>query len=447
MNEQQKREAVGQPDPSFGNDGRLTLPFCGVDGFMPDAMLEQPGNNLLVAITGASESSLIVVACFSEDGTLNKEFGDDKAGFVNVRLRDGIHVFVSALSALNGGGWLMAGAYSSGAESGLFMVKQHADGRLDQLFGEEGVRYVDVNKIGGFAGARITLQSIESAQDYGKSHAGSDSRTALAKHNDEKIILLTSVYVDEKTQRGLVLSFNPDGTDNLEFNGGSAIVELQGIVHDYSLSKAAAHQSDGKVVVCGRYHTADSQHFGAYVIRFEKNGQIDPTFNGGLPVNIPHTSVISLDDMIIRNSDDAIFAVGQMHLGNSQAGVVVVLNAEGSFNLVFNNGKPLFVERRRGINFSKCALLRSGNLVVGGYTGDGFVSSALTAINACFLLTGTLNENFGENGYIVLINENTVASLTDMQLMEDGRIVIAGILFDVRGSVPAFSGGWLARYR
>jgi uncharacterized delta-60 repeat protein len=238
------------------------------------------------------------------------------------------------------------------------------------------------------------------------------------------------------------MRLNPDGFNDITFNGaGFAFVELAGIAHQHSSAQVVAHQPDGGVVVGGSYSGSSS---GAYVIRFDANGKIDRSFgeSGNGVVIISGEDDIHLSAISIV--DGKIVLAGSAVRDGAMRGVIAVLTSKGSYNLVFNNGKPLFSAFvPQGLRWLHCVARLDGSIVVSGDTGIGVTDDDPSAITAKFLADGTPDLSFNGTGFSIFDEDGVLEALHDMAVLADGRIVVGGYFI---GSFPNPQ-GWVIRYR
>lgn len=442
--------ASGTLDPDFAEHGVLYFPLPEVSGNLPSAVLALPENKLLVVIEPLGQGAPITVARLNEGGALDREFGENKYGFVEVFLSNDPIVYVFGLSHLSDGGWLIIGQYISPPEGGLFIVRQRADGQLEQSFGEGGILYIDYRDIGGAEDTGVTVEPVyrldENNAEGGRQATGKAAVTAI-EQADGKIVLVSNVTTGFMNQKGIVLSLNSDGSTNKDFNGGFVIVELPGIAHESNNGSTVAIQADGKVLVGGNYFDENQDALGAYLMRFDAKGQVDTGFNGGHVVTIPHSGWIDLRSITVRDSDGRIVAVGDARRDGGSNGLIVVLNTGGSFNLVFNDGKPLFSGFvSQGLSWGRSASQRDGSIIVAGSTGNGFVTESLSAITARYRVDGSLDPAFNGKGYAVFNEEHVFEGMHDLTVMADGRVVICGSLYKSAEPWPVVIGGWVLRY-
>jgi len=409
-------------DPSFGENGIVRFPLGGLSEFDVRAVLALPDNKLLVAVRRRKDGLETLIARLLEVGQLDLGFGEEKTGFVEISLKDGLYMHsMLELTPFPDGGWLVRAEYQNNGpdvSAGLVVVKQDKDGRLDHNFAEQGVRYLPYAQMGSAGHGDNVLRQ------------------------GGKILLVGSVEDDAGRVSGVVMRLNADGSDDTTFNGtGFAPVELAGIAHQHSSAQMVAHQPDGAVVVGGSYSGPSS---GAYVIRFDANGKIDREFgeSGNGVVIISGEDEIHLSAISIV--DSKIVLAGAAVRDGGMRGVIAVLTSKGSYNLVFNNGKPLFSDFvPQGLRWLRCVARPDGSIVVSGDTGIGVTDDDPSAITAKFLADGTLDLSFNGTGFSIFDEAGVLEALHDMTVLGDGRIVVGGYFI---GSFPNPQ-GWVIRYR
>ncbi|AZO85268.1 hypothetical protein BOO89_17110 [Stutzerimonas stutzeri] len=147
--------------------------------------------------------------------------------------------------------------------------------------------------------------------------------------------------------RGLLIRLTPDGKYDTTFgDGGKLLINLDGLDHEVI---SIALTDEEKILVFGSYLEDDSENaaLNAFVIRLEKDGKRDRSFNGQkFVIKNDELKHIRAGTISVRNSDGAIVVAGSAakthDFGLPSTPWIAVLNANGSPNLGFNAGKPLF---------------------------------------------------------------------------------------------------------
>lgn len=448
----QETSTSGPFDPTFNGNGVLNLPIPEISGFLPSAVLALPEGKLLVVIALLGSGAGYAVARLNEQGALDKEFGENSQGFVIVPLEESTELSIWGISPTANGGWLIFGQSTSAGSSGLLVVRQFQDGKLDTSLNGTGILLIPYNDFGNSGHTGITVGAAPRNEEEALRTTGKMATSVVAQPNG-KIVLVSSVKVEPFTYKGIVLRRNSDGSRDKTFNEtGFAIVELADVAHDWNSTSGVAVQADNQVLVCGSFFSNDlNAPQGAFVTRFNALGKVDTGFNAGRTVTLSNPSEIKLDAITVRESDGRIVAVGRARprRGEAPKGLMVVLNASGSFNLPFNNGQPLFSDLvpEKGMYWLRCALQADGSIIVAGDTGNGFVTENLSAVTARYRSDGLLDLTFNNGeGFTVFNDEQRIEGAIDMTVMEDGRIVVCGSYYADAEPWPYLDGGWVLRY-
>ena len=91
---------------------------------------------------------------------------------------------------------------------------------------------------------------------------------AMAIQSDGKIVVAGSSYKGGTGYDFAIVRYNPDGTLDLTFNGDGIVTTNVGSTSDYAY--AMAIQSDGKIVVAGRWH--NGTNYDIALARYDTDG-------------------------------------------------------------------------------------------------------------------------------------------------------------------------------
>jgi uncharacterized delta-60 repeat protein len=447
MNTQLKPENAGTLDPAFADAGKLHFPKDGLPDIQSAAVLALPDKKILVGFYPFALFGPATVACFHEDGTLDTGFGGGK-GFVDIVLENATMAHVVGLYLLQDGAWMLQGTYQQeGYVVGIALVRCHPDGQQDQSYGEKGVRYLPFDQMdkpesGATGNAKSASRHWRRAFASG---AAAGSGKTMVQQSDGKMVVAFYLYNDESEKwRGIVLRLNADGTRDKTFNDhGFALIDFD---NSSNHALGVAVQSDGKILVCGRYHDDTPGLQGGYLVRFDAFGHIDSTFNGGEVFKLK-TRWEEFNAVSVRESDGLIVVAGAAAPMGVVQGALVVLNANGSPNLVFNKGKPLYSPLlTSGIHWKSCVVQTDGSIVVGGHGSGAFINGSDLCVVGRFLADGSLDKAFNNNeGFAIFGVEGRQCYYKDMSLMDDGRIIACGYLALDYGWGEVI-GGWAIRF-
>ncbi|UST90160.1 delta-60 repeat domain-containing protein [Pseudomonas siliginis] len=441
----------GTPDLEFGNNGARIWDFPEFASIAPHAIVSLPDGRLVAVANEPGYPRGFVIVRLTEKGQLDAGtgFGVEQRGFARITIPEKHIVSILGSSLLSDGGFLIVLEYSwRPNENGLLVVRLLDDGSLNDKFGEGGVLVLPDRAVPATLsrGALRTARRSAGLDAVSVVQGGDNSGVRGIELPGGKIVLATFTYDPSSSQtKGSVIRLNPDGTLDKTFNKtGSTWVEL-GIAGD-NAARGVAAQADGSLVVIGDYFDAGT--FGTYVVRFKEDGVRDEEFPD---VVLTSRYMPRFRDIAVRTKDGMIAIVGGQFEDNfpEGTGVIVVLNENGSPNLVFNEGKPLYskLSPEKGQQWQSCAFggAEDSKLIVAGTSGSGDIFYDTQAVCARYLLTGTLDKSFNtDKGWLAFSQPDRMASALDAVITSQGKIAICGELYKDELSLPV--GGWIARY-
>ena len=261
---------------------------------------------------------------------------------------------------------LEAGSGSNG--QGLVVVRENADGSLDQTFlGADGNPYPIT---GYFTPAAVVVQP--------------DGKILVAGQDDGPTFNGAAEF--------FVARFNSDGTLDTSFGDGGTVVTQIGQQDNVA---GMVLQSDGKIVLAG---TADS-HFA--LVRYNADGSPDATFGVGGMVVTPIVGFQDFANGIALQSDGKIVVAGKIveSISTSDVGVVRY-NTDGTLDATFGNGgivdTPFAGENSEAMGV---AVQANGDVVVVGEVTNA--NSPFAVAMARYTPDGQLDATFGDSGRVV----------------------------------------------
>jgi uncharacterized delta-60 repeat protein len=273
------------------------------------------------------------------------------------------------------------------------------------------------------------LVTTDTGGDYLSSAQHNDEGWVPLIQSDGKIVVAgygqdpnSSITTNDFT----VVRYNSDASLDTAFGSGGI---ARAVISTGNEVRAAALQSDGKIVVVG---------FGGFVaVRFNSDGMLDATFGAGGIVNIacsgngkPHGNT-SASGLAVQ-SDGKILVSGVL-CGNT---AVVRLNPDGTFDSSFGAGG----EAIGGVASNALAIQ---NITIGTANQQFIVAGGGNFSLMRLTPSGTLDSTFGPNGNGQVTagfcgtNDNAFA----MNFDAAGRIVLAGfasLSSTVASSLPKF---------
>ncbi|MFI6006039.1 calcium-binding protein [Streptomyces sp. NPDC051366] len=395
--------APGDPDPTFGPDGRVVTSF---PGFAEGHDIARQADGKLVVV-GLSEGGF-ALARYNTNGSLDSAFAGD--GTVTSDFGGGSHSANAVAIQPSDGKIVVAGTTEVVAEEGggccfFSVARYNTDGSPDTGFGDGGL--VRVDEFGGSAdGADVAVQPDGKIIAAGKGGGGGFALVRLDAGGN----LDPSLGGDG----AVVAGFTPTSPQDA---GG--------------IARGMALQPDGKIVSVGY---VGNTAFDIGVARYLPNGSLDPTFSGDGMVTADFGGT-EFGNAVAVQPDGKVVAAGSGGVGVA----LLRYNADGSPDAGFGTGGRTSVHfPGDGGGANAMALQPNGKIVTAGQADDPNSQEANDFGLARFNTNGTVDTGFGGDGFVVtgFLDWDEARGVL---VQPDGNIVAAGY-----GAGYAFA---LARYQ
>ncbi|VXC14391.1 hypothetical protein [Massilia sp. 9I] len=328
------------------------------------------------------------LARHNADGSVDTSFGNG-AGYMILPLvaTNGFDIAVQA-----DGKVVAALGVMNGANSGLKVLRYHADGTLDTSFGSNGETLV-------VFGSAVTT-------------------TGVLVGPDGAVVVTGSTPVAGSGTDFAVARLTANGSLDTGFNGSGKLTLAVSAFGDFLT--AAQLQADGKLVLAGTSRsgtTLDTSDFAA--VRLNTNGSLDSSFGTGGKVIVPvGTASDSVTNMTLLPGG-AILLGGNSNNGSNNNAALVKLDANGALVSGFGNGGKVHTPADTTPDLNYASLVQAdGKIVVAGQSGAS-EQMAVTRYNA----DGTLDTSFGKGGTTLL----TIGGLRDYatgMVLDGDKIVL-----------------------
>ena len=341
----------GQLDHTFGGDGRVVTEFPLHYSGPAHAVALQPDGGILAggyiqrlsegfafsSDVSSEQPTGFAVARYRPNGSLDTSFGQN--GFAVTDRLNARVVFAMQLQA-DGKIVVAGGAADSTGVSRFALARFLPSGKLDASFGDRGVVVTDVNR--------------------------GDYIRALAIQRDGKIVAAGSCFIEGQDQVAFcVARYRSNGSLDRTFGADGVVTTF--VAENYS-PIALALQSDGKIVVGGRYFAADSD---LAVARYLPNGDLDATFDGD-GVTVVDLGGTDMLNSLVLQPDNKIVVAGTYRdpLTFIHGFLLARFGADGLLDTTFSGGGYVVTYIGDGDTSVAQALLRqpNGKLVAAGYT-------------------------------------------------------------------------------
>jgi len=317
--------------------------------------------------------------------------------------------------ALENGGYLIAGSEAI-FSSKKYICRLLGNGQLDQSFGTDGMVTIYASDISADDAAQ-DLKFVDGMDPQSNVEVNffSGDSMAVSKQN-AKIYLSAHIYPFDGVIEGVVFCLNEDGSKDTSFNGGYVLIPI-----DFSSGiklNSLSVQGDGVLVGGGFVHVTGVREV-AFLKRYDQRGGLDTSFGDRGTVIIPigadgRTSIIN---SVVTRDDGLIVASGDSGKVGENEGFLTVLNANGGFNLIFNNGRPLYAAFLRDLVFNSSVWQQNTKIIVTG-TGGGYVAAAR------YELDGSLDLTFGGKGWALFDGIQGKAPNETSHLTSDNKVVV-----------------------
>ncbi len=388
--------ANGSVDTDFGTGGIATTQIGFGDDEAQAVALDASGNIVVAGSSWNGSNHDVAVVVYDSDGELETDFSSD--GKVVTGVGSG-NDFGRAVALQSDGKIVVAGYSHNGSNHDFAAVRYHADGSLDNTFGDvvgDGVR------------SGRTTSAVGSGHDYGQ---------ALALDANGNIVVAGYSRIGS-TDDFAVVRYDSDGELDADFDSNGMTTTAIGSAGDFG--RAVAVQSDGKIVVAGNSSNGANQDFA--VVRYDSDGSLDTGFDTD---GMTTTAIGSAGDFgraVVVRSDGKIVVAGNSYNGRNHDFAVVSYNADGSLDTGFDtDGK---VTTGIGIHDEAhaVALDADGKIVAAGFARTKVeVSVAVARYNT----DGSLDRGFSTDGKVDLFDSRADEARA-VAVQSDGKIVVAG---------------------
>lgn len=214
-----------------------------------------------------------------------------------------------------------------------------------------------------------------------------------------------------------LFSFAQDGSLDTSFgNNGTVQTDIDG---DTDLAASITQQIDGKLLVAGSF-MMQGQAFPS-IARYTLNGALDTSFgNNGVTVFNQTGYENDYYDIVLTQSDGKIIAGGPFNINANYLYAVHRFLADGSIDVNYgDNGKIVIFQEN--IYKGQVAILDDDSLLAVGRIYENGVSKV--ALKK-YLPNGALDTSFGNDGVVLTGIGNESSSAIKVALAQDHKIVV-----------------------
>ncbi|OLY90613.1 hypothetical protein BUE76_00845 [Cnuella takakiae] len=376
--------ANAAPDLSFGGTGRFIDESIGTS-VSARAIILQPDHRILATgyTQGVADSSLdLVVGRYQPEGSLDLTFDDDGKGtaFYTYSGNSRLHHI-----AVQQDGKLVV------AEALFSLARYHADGTPDSTFGIHG-QVVEA-----------PIGEIQITQ-------------AIAIQQDEKLLLAGH---DPAYDGSVLMRFQINGTLDSTFGNN-------GVVKTPSFSgNAIAIQDDGKILVAGGLTNPVFGTGDFAVIRLNKNGTMDDSFDGDGILITDFVNIRAAATAIAVQPDGHIAVVGStINFPNFNL-VLARYRSDGSLDPDFGIGGKQETDLFGSHDMAAALTIQKDEKIIVAGFSERKNTNRQNFTLVRFNKDGTLDSTFSKDGKLASpYNFNRDNRAGDIVLQEDGKIIV-----------------------
>lgn len=405
------QDTPGSLDYTFGSNGFVFEEHNNLNVFLigkSSVTLQSDGK--IVTFTEFSDGqSQMLVMRHSTDGSIDTSYGEN--GYVHLVPMNKIFYTFDSKIVEDDNLLLLAYSYGSSDGGNMCLLKVDSNGNLITSFGTNG--YVTFNKQADWT---LVPRSL-AIQDDGK-------------------ILIGGEY-GQYDYASCILRFTADGQLDTTFGDNGMVLNES---HDsngwqvMAVGESIAVGPDGRIYLSGWEVSPDDYWGASYsskVVCVDQNGDLVPTFGNDGVWKYSFSEIIDFINASKVMDDGKLLIAGAAETYNETQGkpiyseFIAMLNPDGSFDTSFgDNGFTMVQYIEDSYNYCyDMAVADNGKIYLAGYVWEDLKDMTIAAFNA----DGTLNENFGENGFSrISFGGNKNSCATDLVLQPDGKLVAAG---------------------
>ena len=380
----------GSLDSTFGTGGKVTTDFGSSVEAGNSIAIQSNGKMIVAGYTNSGITSVIALARYNSDGTLDNAFGvggkvTSAAGTVN----DG----AQSIAIQTDGKIVVAGFSTIGFNPNFALLRYNNNGSLDSTFGTGG----------------IVTTAIGNTDDEGYS---------VAVQNNGKIVV-TGISSNGSDYDFAVVRYNSDGNLDNTFGSGGKVTTAVGSNDD--VGQSVAIQGDNKIVVAGYSYNGADNDFA--LVRYNTNGSLDTAFSNNSKIILDLKGADDAASSVVIGGDGKIVVAGTGNNGYKNDFVLVQYNGNGSLDNTFGLFGRETTPIASGATGSSLTIQSDGKILVGGRSFNGSDNDfALVR----YKVDGNLDNTFGYTGIVTTAIGNDADYGNSVAIQTDGKIVVAG---------------------
>ena len=222
-----------------------------------------------------------------------------------------------------------------------------------------------------------------------------------------------------------IAQYNTDGSPDINFSGDGLEITSVGTTGK-SLARAVAIQPDNKIVSAGSAINGSGNSDFA-LIRYNEDGSLDNTFNGGFPVLTDFSGSFDYAFDIVLPGNGKIIAAGNGNVltpgGPDSEFALAMYNDDGSPDIGFDGDGKLLTDMFDQDFVDNIVLQADGKIIAGGHSSTG---SGQDMTVARYDVAGNLDPTFDADGKFTSFLGASTDKANAMLVQADGKILVAG---------------------
>lgn len=387
--------AAGILDPTFGANGVVTN---SASSSALEVILQPDGRIVTLGNVNLSDGQTKKnITRYNNNGIVDNTFGINGSTLVDVASFSGSKI------ALQPNGQLIVGGLSGGK---MAVVRYNNNGTFDASFGTNGMGVVNFGSEAHQSPADLVIQP------------------------DGKIVMVGDHTLGQSNFTDFFIArFNVNGTPDETFNpNGFNIIDKSYFTNNrYNYARAAAIQTDGKIIMSGNMMDNDAKNQ-ISLTRINQDGSVDTsTFgaNGKGTVTTPANFLHGIGALALQADGQIVIAGTIFNSASDAIGNLAVAryNSNGALDTTFGGTGIVVTDFGSDERVDDLVIQTGGKIIVTGTT-TGPVSSDFLLVR--YNSDGSLDTSFGANGKLITDFGNNTDMTSGLAMQSDNKIIISG---------------------
>ncbi|WP_213938185.1 hypothetical protein [Pseudomonas sp. dw_612] len=410
--------APGERDFSFGTRGSCVIEHM----VSPSAMAQDLNGYVYIAGAHSNNEGNFILTRMTPDGVIDTRFG--LHGYVSETFDKAFRSIPSGISVSEDGNQILVTGQGRSIANQFIRwpgaARYDAKGKLDESFGLRGRVLLPPPK--------PAAQPSEPRELLEQAGFGASEHMVLA---DGKIVLCAHDWLFDLG--GSVIRLNSDGRLDKTFNGTG----YTNVHHPIdSIHFTCVNAQDANHIVVSGFRSipgGGTRRTYPICLRYKEDGMLEPGFGSQGWVQFEPDLQAELWDLPLQKNNQVLLVGCKAPLGAPTEGLLAKLNHTGSFNAMFNGGRPLLSNKGYALIWWAAVEQPDSKIVAVGHY-QPLPTYEMRGVIARFLKDGKPDETFGDITGIVPIPDHR--QINRVALQKNGQILACGLLEAEVGTRP-----------